>query len=336
MKNKINLKKITSKLLVFGLPIVLVGTLLVAYIVGVNKNKEDTPINTPVSGETTKIKRKLYLKNKDGLLVPLSISIDPYEDRVEEIKYLISKLKKDVEVETGYQGLLDREVELLDVKLEDSKLTLDFNDAFNNYNKEDEIRIIESLVWTCSQYRDISQIKILVNGQELTKMPVGNCPIPKVLDTRFGINNHVFMPRNDLDNVTVYYEDVSSEDRIYIPVTIRVEEKEEKVQTIMSALEESIPTYTGLRKAKVLNRIEFSDIPTILEGVINIDLTASSLVDETTIDKDVYEYLVMSFRDNISTIESVNVLVQDEIMSVNGYKDEVIPVTSIYENIVQI
>ncbi len=336
MKDKINLKKITSKLLVFGLPIVLVGTLLIAYIVGVNKNKEDTPINTPVSGETTKIKRKIYLKNNDGLLVPLTISIDSFENREEEIKYLISKLKKDIEVKTGYKGLLDRDVELLEVKLEDTKLCLNFNESFNKYDKEDEIRIIESLIWTCSQYRDISQIKILVDGQELTKMPVGNCPIPKILDTRFGINNHVFMPRNDLDNITMYYEDVSNKEQIYIPVTIRVKENEQKVQTIMNAMQETIPTYTGLRKAKVLNKIEFSDIPTILEGVINIDLTASSLVDESTVDKDVYEYLVMCFRDNISTLESVNVLVQDEIMNVNGYKNEIIPVTSIYENIIQI
>ena len=56
------------------------------------------------------------------------------------------------------------------------------------------------------------------------------------------------------------------------------------------------------------------------------------LIDETTVDKEIYEYLVMNFRDNISTLETVNVIVQDEIMSVNGYKNEIIPVGSIYEN----
>lgn len=330
-------KKISSKFLVFGLPIVLVGTLLVAYIVGTNKkNNDDNKVNAPVNGETNYVKRKIYLKNEQGLLVPLSINIEPLEERIDEIKLLISKLKNNIEVQEGYKGLLDQDVELLNVKLEDSKLTLDFNESFNKYEKEDEIRIIESLVWTCSQYRDISQIKILVNGVELTKMPVGNCPIPKVLDSGFGINNHVFMPKNDKENITVYYEDVTSKELVYVPVTLRVDSNNNKIESIVNALDSSIPTYTNLKKAKVLDRIEFNELPSVLNDVLNIDLTASSLVDETTVDKDVYEYLVMSFRDNLQTIESVNILIQDEIMSVNGYKDEIIPVTSVYENIIEI
>lgn len=328
-------KKISSKLIVFGLPIVLVGTLLIAYIVGTNK-KDDSNVNAPVNGQVNKIKRKIYLKNSQNLLVPLTINIEPYEDRIEEIKFLISKLKNNIEVEEGYKGLLDQDVELLNVSLEDSKLCLDFNEAFNKYDKNDEIRIIESLVWTCSQYRDISQIKILVNGVELTKMPVGNCPVPKILNRDFGINNHLFMPRNDKENVTVYYEDLTNNKRVYVPVTIRVEQASNEIETIVDALDESLPSYTGLKRAKVLDKIEFNELPSILNDVLNIDLTASSLVDETTIDKDVYEYLVMSFRDNISSIESVNVLIQDEIMSVNGYKDEVIPVGSVYENVIEI
>lgn len=328
-------KKISSKLLVFALPIVLVGTLLIAYIVGTNKKENENKVNNPVNGETMLIKRKVYLKNSQGLLVPLTINIEHYEDRTEEIKLLISKLKNNVEVQPGFKGLLDQDVELLNVDINDSLLTLDFNESFNKYEKNDEIRIIESLVWTCSQYRDISQIKILVNGVELTKMPVGNCPVPRVLDNKFGINNHVFTHKPNMDNITVYYEDVTSEELVYVPVTIQVEKNSNQIKSIVNALEQDIPTYTSLKKAKVLKQIEFNELPSILNDVLNIDLTASSLVDETTVDKEIYEYLVMSFRDNISSIESVNILVQDEIMNVNGYKNEIIPVTSIYENIIE-
>ena len=328
-------KKISSKLLVFALPIVLVGTLLIAYIVGTNKKENENKVNNPVNGETMLIKRKVYLKNSQGLLVPLTINIEPYEDRTEEIKLLISKLKNNVEVQQGFKGLLDQDVELLNVEINDSLLTLDFNESFNKYEKNDEIRIIESLVWTCSQYRDISQIKILVNGVELTKMPVGNCPVPRVLDNKFGINNHIFTHKPNMDNITVYYEDVTSKELVYVPVTIQVEKNSNQIKSIVNALEQDIPTYTSLKKAKVLKQIEFNELPSILNDVLNIDLTASSLIDETTVDKDIYEYLVMSFRDNISSIESVNILVQDEIMNVNGYKNEIIPVTSIYENIIE-
>ena len=120
-----------------------------------------------------------------------------------------------------------------------------------------------------------------------------------------------------------------------MPVTIQVEKNNNQIESIVNALEQDIPTYTSLKKAKVLKQIEFNELPSILNDVLNIDLTASSLVDETTVDKEIYEYLVMSFRDNISSIESVNILVQDEIMNVNGYKNEIIPVTSIYENIIE-
>ena len=328
-------KKISSKLLVFALPIVLVGTLLIAYIVGTNKKENENKVNNPVNGETMLIKRKVYLKNSQGLLVPLTINIEPYEDRTEEIKLLISKLKNNVEVQQGFKGLLDQDVELLNVEINDSLLTLDFNESFNKYEKNDEIRIIESLVWTCSQYRDISQIKILINGVEVTKMPVGNCPVPRVLDNKFGINNHIFTHKPNMDNITVYYEDVTSKELVYVPVTIQVEKNSNQIKSIVNALEQDIPTYTSLKKAKVLKQIEFNELPSILNDVLNIDLTASSLIDETTVDKDIYEYLVMSFRDNISSIESVNILVQDEIMNVNGYKNEIIPVTSIYENIIE-
>lgn len=332
--NKI--RKISSKLLVFALPIVLVGTILIAYIVGTNKKDNANNINNPVNGDTMQIKRKIYLKNKQGLLVPLTINIEPYEERTDEIKFLVNKLKNNIEIKYGYQGLLDQDVELINIELNESLLTLDFNEAFNKYDKIDEIRIIESLVWTCAQYRDISQIKILVNGEELTKMPIGNCPVPKILDQNFGINNHVFRPSSNKDNITVYYEDITSKELVYVPVTIRVDKSDNQIESIVSALDYEIPTYTNIRKAKVLNQIEFNELPSILNDVLNIDLTASSLIDEKTVSKDIYDYLVMNFRDNISTIESVNILVQDEIMNINGYKNEIIPVSSIYENIIEI
>lgn len=332
--NKI--RKISSKLLVFALPIVLVGTILIAYIVGTNKKDNANNINNPVNGDTMQIKRKIYLKNKQGLLVPLTINIEPYEERTDEIKFLVNKLKNNIEIKDGYQGLLDQDVELINIELNESLLTLDFNEAFNKYDKIDEIRIIESLVWTCAQYRDISQIKILVNGEELTKMPIGNCPVPKILDQNFGINNHVFRPSSNKDNITVYYEDITSKELVYVPVTIRVDKSDNQIESIVNALDYEIPTYTNIRKAKVLNQIEFNELPSILNDVLNIDLTASSLIDEKTVSKDIYDYLVMNFRDNISTIESVNILVQDEIMNINGYKNEIIPVSSIYENIIEI
>ena len=222
-------KKISSKLLVFALPIVLVGTLLIAYIVGTNKKENENKVNNPVNGETMLIKRNVYLKKSQGLLVPMTINIEPYEDRTEEIKLLISKLKNNVEVQPGFKGLLDQDVELLNVEINDSLLTIDFNESFNKYEKNDEIRIIESLVWTCSQYRDISQIKILVNGVELTKMPVGNCPVPRVLDNKFGINNHIFTHKPNMDNITVYYEDVTSKELVYVPVTIQVEKNSNQI-----------------------------------------------------------------------------------------------------------
>ena len=61
-----------------------------------------------------------------------------------------------------------------------------------------------------------------------------------------------------MDNITVYYEDVTSKELVYVPVTIQVEKNSNQIKSIVNALEQDIPTYTSLKKAKVLKQIEFN------------------------------------------------------------------------------
>ena len=149
--------------------------ILVVALFFVFKTENNNPLNDAtinINKEENMVKRKLYLLTNDNLVVPVTVSFEKKDSFADELYYVVSLLREDSKAIKGsFKGVLNKDVSILELNVENKVLTLGFSKEFNNYEKECELRIVESLVWTMSQYDEIDILNIKVDGQLLTKMP---------------------------------------------------------------------------------------------------------------------------------------------------------------------
>ena len=105
-----------------------------------------------------------------------------------------------------------------------------FQRNLKTYKPEDELKILEAITWTLTQFDSVDKVKLQMNGKELTEMPVNGTPISEKLSRANGINidtSDVF----DIANtkaVTVYYIGGEEGSFYYVPVTRRVDNRNDR------------------------------------------------------------------------------------------------------------
>ena len=126
-----------------------------------------------------------------------------YNDVEETSKVIV------VEDYSTFKGLLPKDCFVKSLNLKDGLLQVDFDSNFANYDVSNELKIVESLVWTLTDFPEVNQIKLLMEGEELTNMPVNNTPLND-LTRNVGINNYLLTTSMifEGDRVLSYYEKV--------------------------------------------------------------------------------------------------------------------------------
>ena len=324
-------KKLLKRILAISLPILVVGASITTYLVKTNNN--DTPvINNNVI--TNGVKRQVYLINKNNLLTPLTVVIEKKDIVIDELKELVSLLKEDSNLKNdNFNKVLNKECDIKNITLEDSTVTLNFNESFNNYDAKNEKRIVESLVWTCLQYDEITNVKLQVEDKDLTYMPLNNTPLPSLLNKDIGINSHLCIGDTTKETVNVFYETTIEDEKYYVPVSIKVDDLDNNHEEIIKGMTYSLPLYTNLKVPSLVNRIEVLKYNEIDDNNnLNLELSSKALYDEKTIDNSVFNLLVMNLMFNDDNIETVSVSVNEEVLMVSGYEENTVPVSNITFN----
>ena len=280
------------------------------------------------------MKRQVYLINKNNLLTPLTVTIEKKEIITDELLDLVNLLKENSNLKNeNFNKILNKDCTIKNITLEDSTVTLNFNEAFNNYDAKNEKRIVESLVWTCLQYDEISNVKLQVEDKDLNYMPLNNSPLPPLLNKDIGINSHLCVGDTLSDRVNIFYETTIENDKYFIPVSIKVNDYENKHEKIIKGMTYNLPLYTNLKVPSIVNRIEVLKYNSIDDNNnLNLELSSKALYDEKTIDSSVFDLLVMNLMFNDESIETVSISVNDEVLMVSGYEDNIVPVSNIYYN----
>ena len=324
-------KKLLKRILAISLPILVVGASITTYLVKTNNN--DTPvINNNVI--TNGVKRQVYLINKNNLLTPLTVVIEKKDIVIDELKELVSLLKEDSNLKNdNFNKVLNKECDIKNITLEDSTVTLNFNESFNNYDAKNEKRIVESLVWTCLQYDEITNVKLQVEDKDLKYMPLNNTPLPSLLNKDIGINSHLCIGDTTKETVNVFYETTIEDDKYYVPVSVKVDDLDNDHEEVIKGMTYSLPLYTNLKVPSLVNRIEVLKYNEIDDNNnLNLELSSKALYDEKTIDNSVFNLLVMNLMFNDENIETVSVSVNDEVLMVSGYEENTVPVSNITFN----
>lgn len=282
-----------------------------------DSDSESTETDSETATEKT-VERQLFLLDSNGLVAPQMVEL-PVPESKEVAAQVLEYLVKDGPVTSllpnGFQAVLPAGTEILSLSLEDGIMTVDLSEEFKEYAPEDEMRILEAMTFTLTQFDSVDRIKLRIAGEDQEAMPVGGTPIANGYSRANGINI-VQSDTVDLINskaVTMYFPAEHDDNRYFVPVTQYVEVKDGDVQAaIVEALLDGPAYETNLMH--VFNEgTMLLDNPKLNSGVLEIVFSQDVLMKEKengVIADEVMETLVRTLTEQ-EAIEAVQVKVEN-------------------------
>ena len=131
-------------------------------------------------------------------------------ETIEQIKEIIEALTKNTKkssyIRDGFKPIIPDGTKILDLKLEENILTINFSKELLNVVHCDEQKMIEAIIYSLTEIKDIKKIKILVEGKPLTNLPNSNKKLPDYLDKSYGINKIYNLDSlKETTKTTIYY-----------------------------------------------------------------------------------------------------------------------------------
>lgn len=238
------LKRMSIKKIMVSTCAVLI--LLILYLIP--DNRKDIELkNKTLEYTYNNITDTIYLIDRNDYVARTNITSCNCEN-IDKAKDLLDGLtiggKKSNIIPNGFRSIIPPDTSILDIKLEDKILTIDFSKEFLDVPEVEEEKMIESIVYTLTSIKGIDKIIIKVEGEILKNLPHSKKIIPSVLDRNYGINKEYELTTfNNTYAYTVYYVNKDNDINYYIPVTKYInKEDSEPVKLIIKELSSS-PIY---------------------------------------------------------------------------------------------
>lgn len=194
----------------------------------------------------TKDEMPIFLVDNKDYVARTSI-VKNSSETIEQIKEIIEALTKNTKkssyIRDGFKPIIPEGTKILDLKLEENILTINFSKELLNVVHCDEQKMLEAIIYSLTEIKDIKKIKILVEGKPLTNLPNSNKKLPEYLDKSYGINKIYNIDSiKETTKTTIYYLSKNKDYYYYVPVTKVSNEKTERVEIIIKELK-STPIY---------------------------------------------------------------------------------------------
>lgn len=266
------------------------------------------------------VKTELYLIDKNGLVVPQTLNLPKTESVAKQaLEYLVQNGPVTEILPNGFKAVLPADTKLT-VNVKDKVATVDFSNEFKNYQPEDELKILQSVTWTLTQFESIDKVKLQMNGHPLEEMPVNGTPIGDELSRKNGINLDI-SHSGDITNsrpVTVYYIGGEKDNYYFVPVTKRVSNNIKS--NIDAAVQELVkgPSINYNLLNEFSHDAKLIDKPKVQNGNVTLNFNESiyGSFDGKMISKNVLQSLVLSLTEQ-EGIESVTITVNGKAELVN-------------------
>ncbi|MCP3025512.1 GerMN domain-containing protein [Halobacillus sp. A5] len=282
--------------------------------------------------ESSTVERELYLLDSNGMVVPQTLELPASETvAAQALEYLVKDGPVTELLPSGFQAVLPAGTQIQGVNLkDDGTMIVDVSPEFEEYESEDEEKILQAMTYTLTQFDGVEKIKLWINGHELDTMPVSGTPISEGVSRSDGINLQESAV-NDVVNsepVTVYYPSQQDGQEVYhVPVTTRVASGDDVytsvVQTLLNGPDLGTSLLQPFNDGAEVNEAQLN------EGVLEVSFNEAMLTGEESkaLSGEALTSLVMSLT-NLPDVESVQVKV-DGVEEVLNEAGEVIsePVT---------
>jgi len=272
-------------------------------------NAEDTAGNEVVEKS---LMTELYLIDKNGYVVPQTIALPNSQSVAKQaLQHLVIDGPVSNVLPNGFRAVLPAGTEV-DVNIKDGKAIVDFSKEFANYDANDELKILQAVTWTLTQFDSVETVKLQINGHELTEMPVNKTPIMSNLSRANGINIDT-SSTVDITNstaLTLYYLGEEGNSYYYVPVTKRVSLKSDDMITAVVEELAQGPAVSSNLLTEFMHDVALIGEPKIEDGkvVLNFNENIYGSFEEDVVSQSLIDILVLSLTEQ-EGIQSVEVLV---------------------------
>ena len=212
----------------------------------------------------------IYLLDENDLLVKTKVFLDENKtsDKVLAIVDSLT-LKKDNIFPDKLRGVINSNVKVNKVSLDNDTVIVDFDKNFLKINKNSLEKVVEALVYSITELKDVNNVKITVDSCDVDGYS-------GLLNRRMGINKEYdYTSFKNLNRVVIYYNEIIDDDIYYVPVTKYINTDKDKVDIIVEELTTSYIYQDNLgsildEELKLTNK-EFIDDLLILD--FNLDLS---------------------------------------------------------------
>lgn len=182
----------------------------------------------------------IYTKEQNNYVARTMVS----KKNDNDIEYIISVLTKNSEnsknLPINFYPLIPENTKLLDYQNIEGLLKINFSKEFLNINKDDEIKLIESLIYSLCELNNVNKIMLFIENEKLNELPNSKIKLPNILDKSFGINKKY--ESNNIKNsikTTIYYLGKYNDEVYYIPITKITNDTRECIEIIIDELKKS-------------------------------------------------------------------------------------------------
>src|SRR5690625_602941 len=273
------------------------------------------------------IARQLYLVDANGMVVAQTLELPELDNQgvaTQALTYLIKGGPVTEILPNGFQAVLPEGTEVLGLDLqEDGTLIVDVSKEFEEYEAEDELKILQAMTYTLTQFDNVDRIKLWINGYPQEEMPVSGTPLASGSSRVNGIN---LVASETLDlmksqAVTMYYPSEYNDNRYYVPITQHIEIDNQDIFAPIIRTLISGPSYQ-LNALHVFNdETTLMHRPTLENGVLTLTFNQGVLkdVDKAIISDEVIETLVRTLTEH-PRVDAIEVKVEniDQLVNENG------------------
>lgn len=250
----------------------------------------------------TDVKDTIYLLDKNDYVSRVNIAIkgeDAKAKALETLSYLTKGSDYSNLIPNGFKPIIPNGTKVKSSSLDDGNFKVDFSSELLSVEEKDEVKMIESIVYSLTGIEGIESVTILVDGKILNKLPHSQEFLDNPLDRKYGINKSY-----DVDNIkgttstTMYYLSKYDGYYYYVPVTKVSNENKEKIEVIIKELSSS-PIYetnlmSYLSSETTLHNYE------LLDDSLSLDFNDAILsnVKDKSILEEVTYAINLSIKDN--------------------------------------
>jgi len=260
----------------------------------------------------------IYLIDNNDYVARVNVVLSN-DDLLKKVKEVIEYLTVNGEfndyLRDGFYPIIPKGTKLLDVSFAEGVLKLNFSKEFLNISEIDEQKMLEAIVYSLTEFKEINSITIFVEGVILDKMPHSNTNLPTTLDRTFGINK-IYNIENikDTTKTTIYYISKYNDFYYYVPVTKVNNKTNEKIEIIIKELSSSSMLETNLMSYLASSTRLLDYTKTDDSMVLNFNNEILSDINTNEILEEVVYSINLSISDNYD-VESVMYLVDDNIIN---------------------